>query len=672
MKRLLILPLLMALSSYGQDTSRMNLSDVSITASRFRLEAVSAKVIVMDSTKNYAQETPSFFGQTPSVAWQSDNGTPFGYSYFTLRGMPQNRINYTMNGVPLNDGEDLSVYTSNYTDVLNNLKSIQIVRGSGVSSNGASSYAGLVNMELASPFDNHGSEVTTSYGSFNSYHESISFCSDTMHGFGIAGRISATGSDGWKQYSQGKSTSIYLTGGYRNKYLSVRFNYMRGFTENGQAWLPTPQNAPKDSNVLVGVNRGPQEDHFIQNIYQIQLSSALSNKITFNFSPYIVTLDGHYNFPSYDMYGNMIDTSKLDYLKLNSINGGLYTNFKYAYRDLIVEIGVTGNSFTRTHNDDSLNGDYNYSNHGNKKDFSEYIKASYRINKLTFNLDLQKRDATLVYYEQSIKPYTVYDYSFGNFNLGTSYKLNKYFSPYISFAKTSREPTRTDFFGGMDWVNSSNIDSINTVKPETVYDIELGTKLKWKGLSGSLNGYSMWFNDAIMSTNHYNRTGILIMANVKDSRKMGVEGDLKWWLCRYFNATTSFNFSHNEVINNGETKQPLLTPDAIINLGGEFVFSKKLKLGLSYKYVASQFLEATNQSQFTVPSYNTVDAQLHWNAFKWLTASFFVNNLANKNYKTSGNCTYDINNNPVSNNYFYSAGTNYYLSITLHNFSIFP
>ena len=140
MKKIITL-LSIALSSIcysQQDTTSVNtLNEVTITASRFKLESVAQKTIKMDSVKNYhAQETPYFFSTTPSVVTQSDNGTPFGYSYFTLRGMGQNRINYTLNGVPLNDGEDLAVYTSNYTDLLNSLRSVQITRGSGVSANG--------------------------------------------------------------------------------------------------------------------------------------------------------------------------------------------------------------------------------------------------------------------------------------------------------------------------------------------------------------------------------------------------------------------------------------------------------------------------------------------------------------------------------------------------------
>ena len=167
---LTLLTIFLTSITFGQvDTTKVNtLDEVTVTASRFKLESASAKTIKMDSVKTYhAQETPYFFSTTPSVVAQSDNGTPFGYSYFTLRGMGQNRINYTLNGVPLNDGEDLAVYTSNYTDLLNSLRSVQITRGAGVSANGSSSYIGLVNMDLTSPFDTKSGEFTSMLGSFS-------------------------------------------------------------------------------------------------------------------------------------------------------------------------------------------------------------------------------------------------------------------------------------------------------------------------------------------------------------------------------------------------------------------------------------------------------------------------------------------------------------------------
>ena len=219
-----------------QDTTKVTaLDEVTITASRFKLESVSAKTIQMDSVKTYhAQETPYFFATTPSVVAQSDNGTPFGYSYFTLRGMGQNRINYTLNGVPLNDGEDLAVYTSNFTDLLNSLRSVQITRGAGVSANGSSSYIGLVNMDLTSPFDNKSGEFTSMVGSFNSRRTSIKVNTGvTKKGFGATFRASETYTDGFRDFSSGRSTSFSTSLGYKNEYTSVRFNVVFGKTKIG-------------------------------------------------------------------------------------------------------------------------------------------------------------------------------------------------------------------------------------------------------------------------------------------------------------------------------------------------------------------------------------------------------------------------------------------------------
>ena len=246
---LTLLAIVLTSITFGQvDTTKVTaLDEVTITASRFKLESVAAKTIQMDSVKTYhAQETPYFFSTTPSVVAQSDNGTPFGYSYFTLRGMGQNRINYTLNGVPLNDGEDLAVYTSNYTDLLNSLRSVQITRGAGVSANGSSSYIGLVNMDLTSPFDKKSGEFTSMLGSFNSRKNSFKFNTGVSNkGFGATFRVSETYTDGFRDFSSGKSQSFSTSLGYKNDVTTIRFNAVFGRTQNGQAWLPVPEGLPE-------------------------------------------------------------------------------------------------------------------------------------------------------------------------------------------------------------------------------------------------------------------------------------------------------------------------------------------------------------------------------------------------------------------------------------------
>ena len=66
-----------------------------------------------------------------------------------LRGIGQERINITLNGIPLNDMIDHGVFFSNFTDISGSFESVQVQRGVGTSSNGVASYAGSVNFESA-------------------------------------------------------------------------------------------------------------------------------------------------------------------------------------------------------------------------------------------------------------------------------------------------------------------------------------------------------------------------------------------------------------------------------------------------------------------------------------------------------------------------------------------
>ena len=49
---------------------------------------------------NTGQEMPFLLKQVPSVTQYSDSGSASGYSYIYLRGIPQTRMNVTLDGVP--------------------------------------------------------------------------------------------------------------------------------------------------------------------------------------------------------------------------------------------------------------------------------------------------------------------------------------------------------------------------------------------------------------------------------------------------------------------------------------------------------------------------------------------------------------------------------------------
>lgn len=643
-KRLfIVLVSLFTTTIYAQNDTIKTLDEVTVTASRFKLEAASSKTIQMDSVKTYfAQETPYFFSKTPSVVAQSDNGTPFGYSYFTLRGMGQNRINYTLNGVPLNDGEDLAVYTSNYTDLLNSLRSVQITRGAGVSANGASSYVGLVNMDLTSPFDKKSHEFSSMFGSFNSRRNSFKYNTGvTEEGFGATFRLSETYTDGFRDFSSGKSYSISTSLGYHDEVTSIRFNVVYGSTQNGQSWLAVPEGLPATTNVLVTYGGRPQYDNFKSGIYQLQIAGKFSEISMFNMSTYVSTINGNYDFPG---------ATSIQNLELNAKNWGGFFNVKYNNNGLDIQPGLTINSFDRDHIG-TTQGIFNYDNAGSKFDATAFIKASYKVGLLWIvEGDYQFRSTEFIYRNTEFDGIgKLFEYKFNNYSFGISYQSD-IFKPYISFGRSSREPSRTNLFGNND--NPLTISDIRSVKPETVSDLEVGTKIKSKYLTGSVNVYSMFFTNEIISIGQLNSMGIAQGTNAQKSNRIGVEGDLKTNI-KKLEIGTSFNLSKNRIWLNDVNSTPVLTPNFTSNLYTNYTINK-VNIGVNYKYVAQSFLDTDNL--FICPEYHLVDANIGYKFKSKLSLNLVVNNLLNKNWTTGGY-------SDGVRNFYYTAGTNAYVTL---------
>src|SRR5262245_35060182 len=93
-------------SSARKDT----LESVVIRATRAKSGGVAAAVHTTTRAElqktNTGQDAPLALRATPSMISYSESGSGSGYSYVRLRGVDQTRLNITIDGVPLNDGED--------------------------------------------------------------------------------------------------------------------------------------------------------------------------------------------------------------------------------------------------------------------------------------------------------------------------------------------------------------------------------------------------------------------------------------------------------------------------------------------------------------------------------------------------------------------------------------
>ncbi|MDR1202050.1 MAG: Plug domain-containing protein, partial [Tannerellaceae bacterium] len=124
---LFVVALLLPAAAYGDEwpvdsvkiVKDVSLDEVVITATK---AVKGTPVAYSDLSKdeldkrNDGQGIPYLISQTPSVIMTSDAGTGIGYSGFRIRGTDANRINITVNGVPVNDSESHGVFWVNMPD----------------------------------------------------------------------------------------------------------------------------------------------------------------------------------------------------------------------------------------------------------------------------------------------------------------------------------------------------------------------------------------------------------------------------------------------------------------------------------------------------------------------------------------------------------------------------
>src|ERR1051325_2446080 len=102
-----------------------------------------------DIARDYhQQDIPLLMTQTPSINTYTESGIgSSGYAYITLRGVSPTRLNFTLDGVPLADSEDMGVFFADFPDLAHSLQSIQVQRGVGTSTVGSPSFGGSINLE---------------------------------------------------------------------------------------------------------------------------------------------------------------------------------------------------------------------------------------------------------------------------------------------------------------------------------------------------------------------------------------------------------------------------------------------------------------------------------------------------------------------------------------------
>lgn len=637
------------------------------------------------------QDIPTLISGTPSINSYSDAGNGMGYSYFRIRGIDQTRINFTINGVPINDPQNQGFFTNNFADLASSAEEIQIQRGVGTSNNGVAAFGGSVAVTSKNLTEKPEFTLHSGYGSFNSYRNTLEYQTGRLANGKVAfyGRLSDLGSDGYRQNSRTRNRTYFVSAGLFGKKSLLKINAWGGVSQSQLAYLGVDKatlERDRTANFLTDAER----DEYSQNFYQLQYTYHFSGRLNLSASAYYVKGNAPYfdvRFNGYPFsFQNMPDTvyrgndtvTATDFInryRLDQEFIGGFASLNYTTQKLKVSGGIHANRFESDHYMQAIwapilpvgiQPEHTvYFNTGVKQEMSAFAKASYIIKeKTTLFADIMVRRATWTYtpkpQEFLFTQYNVEDmeWVFINPKIGARYEISRETSIYAMAGMTSREPTRFDYL--RDDLTYRDIKQ-DELQPEQVYDIELGTNINTKDLWLNANLYYMAFENQIANTGFVNQFGAAITQNSGSGYRAGIEIEGQWNITSRIALTHASNISDNRinsftqfysVSDTGgnslgtlgttfENTTPALTPSIIINQGIKYSPTSYLTFIANGRYVGKQYIDNTETETLSLDAYTVIDAGFRLNLEQWTkvgeqTLSFRVNNVTNTLYSPAG------------------------------------
>ena len=649
------------------DTSRaQQLERVMISAVRASGTApISEKTLGSQelTRRNFGQDVPQLLqGAAPSLTSYAETANYWGYSYIRLRGIDQSRINLTLDGIPLNDPEDQVLYFADFPDLATSLRSVQVQRGVGTSSNGTAAYAGSINLEsvpLAATA--RGGQVQVEGGSFGSKRVSADIASGLLPSrFAFYGRVSGLRTNGYRYHSGVEGKSVFFSGGYFGDHDILKATVTTGTMRDTMAYLAVAQ-ADLDTNRRINPLTSRERDGFTERLAALAYTRLLSSAASITTTVYRLSTSGDYDV--------LIDS--LDNFNLKYAWYGLTSDLNVRRERLQLDIGVNANTYARDHSEFQPPDFTNplYFNTGHKQDISGFAKAGYTIGAATLFGDLQLRHAEFRYTPDAhagISERSV-AWSFFNPKVGLTYQLSEPLSVYASYGQNTREPARNDMFAGFDNVDTTNVEfigSLDRVKPETVHDLEAGARYRTPVVDLEANVYSMDFRNEIAPIGELSYLGSPLRKNVTSSYRRGIEGDVTVRATRRLtlggNVAASMNRIREYTDLSGETPvtyhdvEPLLTPRFLGSARASLLVARGVSVSLEGRHQSRAFLQNTSNPDFVLPASSNLDAGVSWQVGNYEIVAR-GNNLTDSKAYASG---------------YASGGQSYYFVVPPRNFFI--
>ena len=154
-------------------------------------------------------------------------GGGFGDSRINIRGFNQNNIAVLINGVPVNDMENASVYWSNWAGLSDVTSAMQVQRGLGSSKLAISSVGGTINVLTKSSELKEGGDVSSTFGNGDYLKVQGSYNTGVMkNGLSASVLLSSTTGNGYVDGTKFEGKNYYIAFGYKpNKNNDFQFTF---------------------------------------------------------------------------------------------------------------------------------------------------------------------------------------------------------------------------------------------------------------------------------------------------------------------------------------------------------------------------------------------------------------------------------------------------------------
>jgi iron complex outermembrane receptor protein len=514
-----------------------------------------------------SQVAPSFFSY-------NDSGNGIGYSYYWIRGFNQAQTRMTLNGSPLNDAESGELFFIDLADFLSTAGDIQMQRGVF----GLSGIGGAVDITTAPPAMESAFSLFSGFGSYNTRRLTARFDSGLINGtWALTARYSKITTDGYRDQSWVDMWNYFISLAHFGERSRLRLVLFGGPENTHLAYDGVPKsvldggltgNADHDRRFNPLTYRGEQ-DHFTQPHFQVIHELAISPQTQLAETFFVFTGSGYYdeykadrslveyNLPDVTLPdGTVITTSDLVRRRqVDEWDAGWVPTLTHTSGDWTLTLKGELRFHSGRHYGDVEWGQYYpqgvppdhryYDYQVGKRSAELSGTAAWKASdRLTFTVGLEAAQQRYQLSHDKLKGMAFTDsYDFLMPHFGALYSFAPGTDLYFNVARGMHEPAFRTIYDPEDYYGERV-----TLRPEDVWDWEVGTSLRRAGWRLRANVFWMNFPNEIVYSGALDSSGVPIYGNGAHSRHEGIELDATADPFPYLGFDGTLTLSHNTFV----------------------------------------------------------------------------------------------------------------------------